>query len=146
LVVGAAVQVVACAVLLLVGSGSPVWLLLAAGVVMGVPQGLIGLANQNALYRQADPARIASAAGLLRTFMYLGALAASAATAGFFPHRADTAGLHGLALFMIVGSALLLASALPARSFARLVRRGTETPGTTETPGNSETPGKTRKA
>ncbi|WP_316741712.1 MFS transporter [Streptomyces sp. MK7] len=146
LVVGAAVQVVACAVLLLVGCGSPVWLLLAAGVVMGVPQGLIGLANQNALYRQADPARIASAAGLLRTFMYLGALAASAATAGFFPHRADTAGLHGLALFMIAGSALLLASALPGRSLARLVPRRTKTPGTAEVPGDTESPGKTRKA
>ncbi|MER6981002.1 MFS transporter [Streptomyces carpinensis] len=125
LVVGAAVQVAACAVLLLVGSGSPVWLLLAAGVVMGVPQGLIGLANQNALFRQADPARIASVAGLLRTFMYLGALGASAATAGFFPHRADTAGLHGLALFMIAGSVLLLASAPADRSLAQLAPRKT---------------------
>jgi MFS family permease len=152
LVVGAAVQVVACAVLLLVGSGSPLWLLLTAGVVMGVPQGLIGLANQNALYRQADPARIASAAGLLRTFMYLGALAASAGTAGFFPHRADTAGLHGLALFMIAGSALLLVSTVPGRSLAHLVRRAAGTPGTSETLGTTETtskteiPGKTRKA
>ncbi|MFF8594699.1 MFS transporter [Streptomyces sp. NPDC015220] len=123
LVAGAAVQIVACATLLLVGPGSPVWVLLAAGVLMGVPQGLIGLANQNALYRQADPARIASAAGLLRTFMYLGALGASAATAAFFPHRADTGGLHGLALFMVAGSVLLLLSTLPDRSLAHLTPR-----------------------
>lgn len=123
LVTGAAVQVAACGVLLLIGSRSPLWLLLAAGAVMGIPQGLIGLANQNALYRQADPARIASAAGLLRTFMYLGALGASAATAGYFPHRADTGGLHGLALFMIAGSVLLLVSSLPDRSLARLTPR-----------------------
>ncbi|MGV9252725.1 MFS transporter [Streptomyces sp. NPDC003697] len=123
LVVGGVVQVAACAALLLVGSGSPPWVLLAAGAVMGVPQGLIGLANQNALYRQADPARIASAAGLLRTFMYLGALAASAATAAFFPHRADTSGLHDLALFMLAGSALLLASTLPDRSLLTLTPR-----------------------
>ncbi|MFE1858954.1 MFS transporter [Streptomyces anandii] len=120
LVAGACVQIAACAFLLLVGSGSGLWMLLVAGVVMGVPQGLIGLANQNALYRQADPARIASAAGLLRTFMYLGALGASAATAGFFPHRADTAGLHGLALFMLAGSTLLLATVLPDRSLRSL--------------------------
>ncbi|MEU6405067.1 MFS transporter [Streptomyces sp. NPDC046985] len=123
LVVGASVQVAGCALLLCVGAGSPVWLLLGAGAVMGVPQGLIGLATQNALYRQAAPERIASAAGLLRTFGYLGALSASAATAGFFPHRADTAGLHGLALLMAAGSALLLLSVLPDRSLARLTPR-----------------------
>jgi len=123
LLVGSAVQIAGCAVLFLVGSGSPVWLLLAVGAVLGVPQGLLGLAGQNALYRQAEPARIASAAGLLRTFMYLGALAASAATAAFFPHRADTPGLHGLALFMGIGSALLLAITLPDRSLRTLTPR-----------------------
>ncbi|WOX14615.1 MFS transporter [Streptomyces sp. N50] len=120
LLVGSAVQVVGCAGLFLVGADSPVWLLLAVGAVLGVPQGLLGLAGQNALYRQAEPARIASAAGLLRTFMYLGALAASAATAAFFPHRADTPGLHDLALFMAIGSALLLAITLPDRSLRTL--------------------------
>jgi len=121
LLVGGVVQIAGCAVLFLVGSGSPVWLLLVVGAVLGVPQGLLGLAGQNALYRQAEPARIASAAGLLRTFMYLGALAASAATAAFFPHRADTPGLHGLALFMGIGSALLLAITLPDRSLRTLI-------------------------
>ena len=121
LLVGGVVQIAGCAALFLVGSGSPVWLLLVVGAVLGVPQGLLGLAGQNALYRQAEPARIASAAGLLRTFMYLGALAASAATAAFFPHRADTPGLHGLALFMGIGSALLLAITLPDRSLRTLI-------------------------
>jgi MFS family permease len=120
LLVGSVVQIAGCAALFLVGSGSPVWLLLAVGAVLGIPQGLLGLAGQNALYRQAEPARIASAAGLLRTFMYLGALAASAATAAFFPHRADTPGLHDLALFMGIGSALLLAITLPDRSLRTL--------------------------
>lgn len=123
LLVGGAIQVVGCAGLFLVGSDSPVWLLLAVGAVLGIPQGLLGLAGQNALYRQAEPARIASAAGLLRTFMYLGALAASAATAAFFPHRADTPGLHDLALFMAIGSALLLVITLPDRSLRTLTPR-----------------------
>ena len=123
LLVGSAIQVVGCAGLFLVGADSPVWLLLAVGAILGIPQGLLGLAGQNALYRQAEPARIASAAGLLRTFMYLGALAASAATAAFFPHRADTPGLHDLALFMAVGSALLLVITLPDRSLRTLTPR-----------------------
>ena len=120
LLIGSAIQIVGCAGLFLIDAGSPVWALLGVGAVLGVPQGLLGLAGQNALYRQAEPARIASAAGLLRTFMYLGALAASAATAAFFPHRADTPGLHGLALFMAIGSALLLAITLPDRSLRTL--------------------------
>ncbi|MGY5045263.1 MFS transporter [Streptomyces sp. 900105755] len=120
LVIGSVLQIAGCAALLLVGAGSPVWLLLAVGALLGVPQGLLGLAAQTALYRQADPERIGSAAGLLRTFMYLGALGSSAATAAFYPHRADTGGLHGLALFMLAGSALLLAITLPDRSLARL--------------------------
>ncbi|MEU9451087.1 MFS transporter [Streptomyces sp. NPDC048277] len=120
LLAGSALQIAGCAALLAVDAGSPVWMLLAVGALLGVPQGLLGLAAQTALYRQADPARIGSAAGLLRTFMYLGALGASAATAAFYPHRADTGGLHGLALFMLAGSALLLAITLPDRSLARL--------------------------
>ncbi|MFI6544339.1 MFS transporter [Streptomyces prunicolor] len=120
LLVGSVVQIAGCAGLFLINSDSPVRALLAVGAVLGVPQGLLGLAGQNALYRQAEPARIASAAGLLRTFMYLGALAASAATAAFFPHRADTPGLHGLALFMGIGSVLLLAITLPDRSLRTL--------------------------
>ncbi|MER6353942.1 MFS transporter [Streptomyces sp. NPDC001634] len=118
LLAGGLVQVAACAGLLLLDSGSPVWLLLAAGVVMGVPQGLIGIANQNALYRQSAPERIASAAGLLRTFMYLGALGASAADAGFFAHGADTAGLHDLALFTAAGSVLFVLVTLFDRSLS----------------------------
>ncbi|MFE2407636.1 MFS transporter [Kitasatospora sp. NPDC059408] len=120
LVVGSFLQLAACSAMLSVGTGSGIWLLVAVGILAGIPQGLIGLANQAALYHQADPARIGSAAGLLRTFTYLGAMAASAANAAFFPHGATTAGLHHLALFMLGGAALLLALVLPDRSLRRL--------------------------
>ncbi|MEU3982067.1 MFS transporter [Streptomyces sp. NPDC026672] len=144
LVAGSLLQLAGCAVLLLVDSASPLWVLLVVGAVAGLPQGLVGLATQTALYRQAEPERIASAAGLLRTFMYLGALGASAATAAFYPHRADTAGLHGLALFMAAGSVLLLATTLPDRSLGSPTSRDT-TPATVRAPARStsrNTPGK----
>ncbi|MFF0183880.1 MFS transporter [Streptomyces sp. NPDC005244] len=123
LVVGSLVQIAGCAAMLTLQAGSAMWLLAAVGALMGVPQGLNGLANQNALYRQADPARIASAAGLLRTFMYLGAMAASAADAAFFPHGADTGGLHHLSLFMLAGAVLLLAVTVIDRSLGTLTPR-----------------------
>ncbi|MER5652789.1 MFS transporter [Streptomyces sp. NPDC002131] len=123
LVVGSLVQIAGCAAMLTLQAGSALWLLAAIGALMGVPQGLNGLANQNALYRQADPARIGSAAGLLRTFMYLGAMAASAADAAFFQHGADTGGLHHLSLFMLAGAVLLLAVTVIDRSLGTLTPR-----------------------
>lgn len=122
LVVGSIVQIAACAALLLIGSHSALWLLVALGVLVGIPQGLNGLANQNALYQQADPERMGSSAGLLRTFMYLGALVASAANAAAFRHGADTPGLHHLTLFLIVIAALLLLATLADRSLVRVGR------------------------
>ncbi|MEW2163867.1 MFS transporter [Streptomyces sp. NPDC007084] len=123
LVVGSLVQIAGCVAMLTLQAGSAIWLLGAVGALMGVPQGLNGLANQNALYRQADPARIGSAAGLLRTFMYLGAMAASAADAAFFRHGADTGGLHHLSLFMLAGALLLLAVTVIDRSLGTLTPR-----------------------
>ncbi|WP_327409906.1 MFS transporter [Streptomyces sp. NBC_01281] len=123
LVIGSLVQIAGCAAMLTLQAGSTMWLLAAVGALMGVPQGLNGLANQNALYRQADPARIGSAAGLLRTFMYLGAMAASAADAAFFQHGADTGGLHHLSLFMLAGAVLLLAVTVIDRSLGTLTPR-----------------------
>jgi sugar phosphate permease len=99
-----------------VAIATAVWLLVALGILTGIPQGLDGLANQNALYRQADPARMGTAAGLLRTFMYLGAMASSAAVAATFPNGALTGGLHQLATFMLGCAALLLVVTLVDRS------------------------------
>jgi MFS family permease len=122
LIAGALLQVAACACLLLLGSHSDIWLLVALGVLIGLPQGLNGLANQNALYQQADPARMASSAGLLRTGMYLGALIAAAADAAVFPRVADSAGVHQLAVLLLVVSVLLVIVTLADRSLVRVGR------------------------
>jgi MFS family permease len=121
LVVGSTAQIVACAMLLFVDSGTAIWLLAAIAALVGLPQGLNSLANQNALYYQADPARIGSSAGLLRTFTYLGAMVASAANAAFFGDHVDTAGLHGLAVFVLGIGVLLLVATLADRSLRHVV-------------------------
>jgi len=138
LLVGGALQVLACLGLLLLHDDSPLWLVVAVVAVVGVPQGLIGLANQNALYRQADPDRLGSSAGLLRTFMYLGAMLAAAANAAAFPDRADTAGLHELAVVLTVVAVLLLLMSTLDRSLGRRRPTGSSTPGTPATPSTRE--------
>jgi MFS family permease len=116
LLAGGLVQVVVCAGLLLVTGVSPIWFLVVLAALLGLPQGLLNLANQNALYVQAEPERVGASAGLLRTFMYLGAIIASSASAGFFDRRADTGGLHELAVFMLVASVLLVLLVVADRS------------------------------
>jgi len=108
LVVGAVTLVVACALLLAVDATTSIAVLAGIALVAGVPQGLNSLANQNALYYQADPDRIGASAGLLRTFTYLGAIASSAATATFFDDGATTAGMRDLTWFMLAAAVALV--------------------------------------
>jgi MFS family permease len=122
LIVGAATQVLGCAALLLVPTGASVVLLVLIGMAFGIPQGLVSLAIQNTLYHQADPTRIGASAGLLRTFMYLGAILASAASGAFFGVRADTHGLHELAAFMLGAAVVFLALTVADRSLSRVDR------------------------
>ncbi|MBF6332156.1 MFS transporter [Nocardia transvalensis] len=123
LVVGGIAQLSASALLLTVHSAAAIWLLLAATLIMGIPQGLNNLANQNAVYYQADPDRIGSSAGLLRTFMYMGAIGSAAASGTFLTHGSGVLGLHHLALFMLAAAALFLVLALADRSLSRVRAR-----------------------
>lgn len=119
LIVAAAAQVLACALLLTLGSASPVWMLIVVVLIFGIPQGLNSLALQNAVYRQSNPDNVAASGGLLRTFGYLGAIVSSAAQGGFYGHSANTSGMHHLALFLVIaGAAFLLINVLD-RSLAR---------------------------
>lgn len=120
LLVGAGCQLLACAGLLLLGDDSGVWMLLAIALLVGVPQGLNRLALQNSVYHQAQPERMGSSAGLLRTFGYLGAIVASAADGAFLTGRADTGGLHHLAWFMVAIAALFLVTTAADRSLSRI--------------------------
>ena len=79
------------------------------GIIFGVAQGTNSVANQVAVYEQAPANEIGTAAGLQRTAGYLGAVAASSLLACFYGRHATTAGLHSLALTMMVPSALLCA-------------------------------------
>lgn len=122
LVAGSLCQLIAIVLLFALDNDSPLWLPILIALILGIPQGLNNLANQNALYFQAEPGRIAASAGLFRTFGYLGAIAASAATGAFFGATADTAGLHHLALFLTGVAVLFLALTLADRSLSLLTK------------------------
>lgn len=118
LFVGTMSTVAASAALLALNRGTAIWVLIGVGLLAGTTQGMNGLANQNALFRQADAARMGTASGLLRTFQYLGAILSSAAVAIVFRAGASSHGLHDLAVVMIGCGMLLLAVVLADRSLS----------------------------
>lgn len=118
---GSSLQLVAALLLTLTSSESSLWLIGGTAAVMGIPQGIVNLANQNALYHQSDPARTGASAGLLRTFMYIGAMLAAAATRVFFP-EGSASSMHGLAWFMVAAAGLLLVFSIADRSLRRIGR------------------------
>ncbi|MEU7814296.1 MFS transporter [Pseudonocardia sp. NPDC049154] len=118
--VGATAQVLACAALLTLGGSTPLWLIVGLAILIGIPQGLVSLANQNALHHQADPERTGASAGLLRTFGYLGAIVASVGNGAFLADRADAPGLHHLAAFLLAVAGVFLAVTLADRSLRRV--------------------------
>lgn len=122
LLVGATAQVLACGALLTFGGSTPLWLIVGLAILIGIPQGLVSLANQNALYHQADPERTGASAGLLRTFGYLGAIVASVGNGAFLAERADTPGLHHLAAFLLAVACVFLAVTLADRSLRKVGR------------------------
>lgn len=115
LVAGAAALAAGSAGLLLLTGRSPLWSLLVISVVFGAQNGLNVVSNQAAMYAQAPAGSTGTAAGMLRTFMYLGAIASASLISLSFGHAATDAGLHRLAVILTIAAAVLLAATLADR-------------------------------
>ena len=118
LVAGAAVLASGSASLLLLTGHSPLWLLLAVSVFFGIQNGLNIVTNQTAMYAQAPADSTGTAAGILRTFMYLGAIASASLISLSFGHAATDAGLHRLAVMLTAAAVVLFAAILADRKLA----------------------------
>lgn len=118
LLIGTPLLLAGCAGLLLLGQGTRWPVLVALAVVFGVPNGLLIVGNQAAMFAQAPGEEIGTASGLLRTFQYLGAIASGAVIGVAYGPRATDAGLHHLAMVLVAVAVLvtaLTAVALPRR-------------------------------
>ncbi len=131
LVVGGLAQLAAVAATLLLADDTPAYALVVLALLVGLPQGLLNLANQNALYHQSDPDRTASSAGLLRTSMYVGALVAAALVGIFLDDGATSDGLHDLGAVTVGIAALGLVLTVTDRSLGRLGKQGGTPPAST---------------
>ncbi len=108
LTIGCVLLTVGSGILAVLGTASPLILVLLAGVCFGIPQGLIGTSNQAAVQSHAPARDIGSAAGLQRTAQYIGAITASSLIALAYGQRASDAGLHLMAVAAGVLGVLLI--------------------------------------
>lgn len=104
---------------LLIDSSTSVVVIIVLTLVFGVTLGTFAPANQTALYRQAAADQIGTAAGLMRTFGYIGSIASSALIGVFFHTGADDSGLHTIAAIMAAVSAAGLLFVLLDRGLRR---------------------------
>lgn len=100
MLVGTVAMIAGTLALITFHAATPVVVLVAVVLVLGLPQGLGSVTNQAALYLQSPAERMGSASGLLRTSQYLGAIVQSSLVGFVFGDRADDPGLHRLALIL----------------------------------------------
>ena len=105
--------------LLGINGGTSVWIIAAAAMLFGLPQGMFSTATETAIYLQAPPKDIGAAAGLQRAAQYIGAIAAAGVLGLLYGQHATDHGFHRVALLMGLFSALLLVSTIFDRTLPR---------------------------
>jgi predicted MFS family arabinose efflux permease len=108
LIAAAGSMLIASIAVLMVRTHSPVVLIVVVTLLFGITVGTTTTGNQTALYAQAPPEQLGTAAGLFRTFSYLGSIASSTITGIVFRSQVTDHGLHTLALILIGVSAVVL--------------------------------------
>jgi MFS family permease len=122
LLAGACAMVVGTLLLSTFTSATPLWAILPATIVLGVPIGFNNLGLQSALYGASDPERTGAAAGLFQTCRFIGAVLSTSLLGLVFADGVDSSGLHTLALVLAGVSAMVLAASLRRRE-RRITRR-----------------------
>jgi MFS family permease len=102
-------------VLFLGSSSSIVWII-AITLAFGIAMGAGASGNQTALYTQAPADELGTASGLLRTFGYVGSIAASAITGIVFHGGVSDHGLHIIGWIMVGVSVVLVLVTLADRT------------------------------
>ncbi|HXM07254.1 MAG TPA: MFS transporter, partial [Candidatus Acidoferrum sp.] len=118
-VVSIGVMALGCTALGAVTFGAPVWLIVAAAVLLGFPQGLFFVSTQAAVYVQARASEIGTASGLQRTASYFGAIVAASVLALVYGQSATSGGFLRLSIIMTASAAVLFVLTIFDRTLPR---------------------------
>jgi MFS family permease len=123
LIVSAVTLVLGAIAMLFLTSHSPLAAVICVTVLFGLVAGFGNVTNQTVLYKEAPAEKVGTASGLLRTFGYIGSIAAATITGIAFRTRVGDPGLHRVAaILMGIGLVVLLMTILD-RQLARSDRK-----------------------
>lgn len=122
LIVAAVSCLAASAGVLALTERTPIVWIVAITLLFGITLGTTISANQTALYTQVGAGEIGTAAGLFRTFGFLGSIASSALISVVFHTQVNDHRLHMIALIMITVSILGLIIVLTDRTLMARAR------------------------
>jgi MFS family permease len=115
LIAGAAASLAGAAGVLFLTTSTPIIWIVVVTLIFGIALGTAASGNQTALYTQVAAGQLGTAAGLFRTFGYVGSIASSAIISIVFHKSASDHGLHVIAVIMIAASAVTLLVTLADR-------------------------------
>ncbi|AGL14820.1 major facilitator superfamily MFS_1 [Actinoplanes sp. N902-109] len=108
LIIAAVVALGVSVALRFMSVGTATAAILGVTVAFGLTVSLGAVGNQGALYAQSPADDVGTAAGLMRTFSYLGAILSSSLISLSYAHGVTDAGLHSIANALIGGSLVLV--------------------------------------
>ena len=115
LITGACLLTVGSLLLLVCTATTPVSVLLAVGVVLGIPNAFNNLGLQAALYEYAPARHMGAASGQFQTFRYVGAILSTSLLGLAFGRTVTSHGLHLIAYVLAGVSGLLLVTSVTTR-------------------------------
>ena len=115
LITGAGLLTVGSLLLLVCNATTPVSVLLAVGIVLGIPNGFNNLGLQAALYEHAPAQHMGAAGGQFQTFRYVGAILSTSLLGLAFGRTVTSHGLHLIAYVLAGVSGLLLVTSVTTR-------------------------------
>jgi MFS family permease len=120
LITGACLLTVGSLLLLVCNATTPVSVLLAVGVILGIPNGFNNLGLQAALYAYAPAPHMGAASGQFQTFRYVGAILSTSLLGLAFGRTVTSHGLHLIAYVLACISGLLLVASVTTRQRRRV--------------------------
>jgi len=112
IILGCAVLVIGTLLLLILGSKTPVILILIVAAIIGIPNGLNNLGLSTAMYSYAKPEETGVASGLFQTCRSVGSILSTSLLGLTFGGSVTTSGLHTIAIIATTISAGLLVISL----------------------------------
>jgi predicted MFS family arabinose efflux permease len=108
LIAGATSMVVASVAVALFTAKTPGAVIIGVTLLFAITLGTVIVGNQTALYIQAPAERVGTAAGLYRTFTYVGSIASSTVTGIVFNHTVSDSGMQLIGRILVAVSIAML--------------------------------------